>query len=269
MNRMSLRFAHVAAALALSAPALTAQAQVIHACVGKSGIFRLAASSADCSKSEIPVVWNLAGPQGPAGPQGLPGPQGPQGPQGATGPQGTQGLVGPVGPAGAQGAAGPAGEIGPEGLVGPQGPQGSQGPAGPSAIVASSTEDGPPHWLPDPGEEIWISSNSVSVEGPATLMVSFGALANCQSSGATTGVRVFPMVDDGGPAVYGAALSTTKHDSASASALSEAYTSIASAARLTVGSGSHTLRLGAFGWKNFSSSPGCALNSLWLMAVGQ
>lgn len=71
---------------------------------------RLAASAAECNKSEAFVSWSVqgpkddkgdTGPQGPVGLTGATGPQGPAGAGGAPGPEGPQGPAGPEGPAGA------------------------------------------------------------------------------------------------------------------------------------------------------------------------
>ena len=77
------------------------------------------------------VLVGPAGPQGPAGSQGLQGDVGPTGLQGDVGPQGPEGPQGLQGDAGPQGIAGPQGDAGPQGAEGSQGPEGLQGPAGP------------------------------------------------------------------------------------------------------------------------------------------
>jgi hypothetical protein len=73
----------------------------------------------------------VAGPEGPAGPQGVAGPEGP------VGPQGVAGLRGPAGP---QGVAGPEGPAGPQGVAGLRGPAGPQGAAGPQGLPGSSRQ---------------------------------------------------------------------------------------------------------------------------------
>jgi len=83
---------------------------LIYACVNNgSGTIHIVAPNATCQSNEISLVWNAAGPQGPAGPTGAQGPAGPQGIQG---------------PPGAQGPAGAAGATGPQGPIGPAGPPG-------------------------------------------------------------------------------------------------------------------------------------------------
>jgi hypothetical protein len=113
------------AVMALMVPPAPAQSNTIQACRNTSnGELRQVSSPEDCRNSEVPVVWNIVGPQGPPGPQGVPGPQGPAGPQGVPGPQGPagpQGVPGPQGPAGPQGVPGPQGPAGPTGLQGPPG----------------------------------------------------------------------------------------------------------------------------------------------------
>jgi hypothetical protein len=70
----------------------------IFACARKhDGRLRLVARARDCRPSEVPISWNVQGPQGISGQPGLPGPQGVPGPQGPAGPQGIQGLPGASG----------------------------------------------------------------------------------------------------------------------------------------------------------------------------
>ncbi len=68
------------------ATAVRAQESVINACYDlNKGDLRRVASPADCTAKELPLTWNITGPQGPAGPQGATGLQGPVGPQGPAG----------------------------------------------------------------------------------------------------------------------------------------------------------------------------------------
>jgi type VI secretion system Hcp family effector len=87
-----------------ASPAGAGASDLIHACVQReSGFTRIVRAGASCRHSEFLVVWNVAGPQGPAGaagPQGLAGPQGPAGADGPAGPQGPQGPAGPAGTGG-------------------------------------------------------------------------------------------------------------------------------------------------------------------------
>src|SRR5438045_9669024 len=114
---------------AAATPAVAAESQapfssnVIYACVrsdggargiDKSGV-RIINANDSCGPREKKIHWNVTGPQGPMGPQGLPGAQGPQGLQGA---QGLQGSKGPQGPQGPEGQTGPQGR---EGHTGAQG----------------------------------------------------------------------------------------------------------------------------------------------------
>jgi hypothetical protein len=93
-------------------------AGVIHGCYGKlNGALRVidtAVKTQKCSKTELALNWNQAGPKGATGPKGVVGPKGPTGAKGAPG---------------AGGAAGPKGVTGPKGMTGPKGATGSQGPA--------------------------------------------------------------------------------------------------------------------------------------------
>src|SRR5580698_10356241 len=123
---------------------------VIIACYNKeTGHARIVNSIADCHRDENVAVWNIQGPAGPAGPQGVAGPadpQGPVGPSGAQGPAGTKGATGatgPAGPAGATGPAGPMGAAGATGAIGPAGPVGSTGATGPAGPVGATGAIGP------------------------------------------------------------------------------------------------------------------------------
>jgi hypothetical protein len=77
--------------------AQTSNTNVVNACYQKNaGELRLVNQAADCRPSEIPISWNIVGPQGPPGNVG---PQGPIGPQGDIGPPGPEGPEGPPGAA--------------------------------------------------------------------------------------------------------------------------------------------------------------------------
>jgi hypothetical protein len=113
------------------------------AVVGNSGLSASLNSKENTATShppELDIVYQNAGPQGPAGPQGLQGPAGPQGPQG---PAGATGPGGPQGAAGATGSTGPAGPQGPSGAAGPAGPVGPQGPAGNDGAPGTMGATGP------------------------------------------------------------------------------------------------------------------------------
>lgn len=113
-----MRIRHVSTALGAlvslgiaGAAAFAFQSQpdaVIIACINQqNGSTRIVASSSACRVSEVPVTWNVVGPQGPKGDKGDAGAQGAAGPQGPAGPQGAQGVPGTAGPQGEPGAAGP------------------------------------------------------------------------------------------------------------------------------------------------------------------
>jgi hypothetical protein len=120
-------------------------------CVNASGGLRIIGASESCRGNESFVAWNMTGPAGPQGAQGVAGPMGATGPQGprglpgdrgangAPGPQGERGLVGPQGGAGSSGQQGPAGAKGDRGDVGPQGPPGAPGAQGPSGASSLNT----------------------------------------------------------------------------------------------------------------------------------
>src|SRR5262245_36488137 len=92
----------------------TQTSNTIKGCVNKTtGALRI---DNDCRFNELPIVWNITGPQGQQGERGVAGAQGPQGPKGDQGDQGPQGPKGDQGDQGAQGAAGPAGPQGPPGI---------------------------------------------------------------------------------------------------------------------------------------------------------
>ena len=104
--------AGVVAGSAVSADAQTSMSAppTIFACLkltdsgdGEKGTLRVIAASDTCTKYELRVVLNVAGPPGPPGPQGPAGPTGPQGPIGPIGPQGETGGTGATGPQGPAG----------------------------------------------------------------------------------------------------------------------------------------------------------------------
>ncbi len=103
------------------------QSSQISGCVNKkTGALRVASK---CTSLEKPISWNIQGPQGDVGPQGLAGPQGEKGDAGDTGPQGEKGDTGSTGLQGEKGDAGVKGDTGAKGEkgdVGPQGPAGTQ-----------------------------------------------------------------------------------------------------------------------------------------------
>ena len=113
-------------------------ADVINGCYNKTtGKLRIVSAVENCAPQEIPISWNLTGPQGEPGPQGEQGEQGEQGSKGdkgdtgETGLQGEQGIQGPQGERGLTGDKGDKGDKGDTGAKGSQGKQGEQGEPGP------------------------------------------------------------------------------------------------------------------------------------------
>jgi hypothetical protein len=85
---MAVAVAALLAACTGLAVAAGSSSQVIHACANKkTGALRIANTS-KCRHGELPVRWNLTGPQGPAGPAGVAGAKGESGPLGQEGQQG-------------------------------------------------------------------------------------------------------------------------------------------------------------------------------------
>lgn len=76
----------------------TPSSDVLTACVKKvNGQVRIISSGGKCLPSETAISWNVAGPQGPAGPAGPEGPAGQAGPQGPSGVVTTEMVSGAVG----------------------------------------------------------------------------------------------------------------------------------------------------------------------------
>lgn len=100
----------------------------------------------------------LTGTNGDTGPQGLPGPAGPQGNPGNTGPQGPKGDTGAIGPAGPEGAQG---LPGPQGSMGAKGDTGDRGPAGPQGVKGDTGATGPQGVKGDTGPAGPAGTNSV------------------------------------------------------------------------------------------------------------
>ena len=93
-----------------------------------------------CKPGDLPVTWNMTGPQGSQGPQGDTGATGLQGPKGDTGAQGLTGAAGPVGATGAAGPVGATGAVGPQGPQGDTGVTGATGPQGPAGTSVDTTQ---------------------------------------------------------------------------------------------------------------------------------
>ena len=125
----------LAAVAGLAPQAEAAPSDLIHACVQKgSGLTRIVRPGQSCRPYEQLVVWNVSGPQGPAGPAGSTGPVGPQGVDGPQGPIGPEGLQGPAGPPGSGGGSGtPAKQV-----VGQMVIEGLNDPANPSSVFSVS-----------------------------------------------------------------------------------------------------------------------------------
>ena len=106
-------------------------AQTIYACVSsRGGAMRNVSGPGMCSRTERQISWNIQGPKGDQGIQGLKGDQGIQGIQGLKGDQGIQGIQGikgDKGDQGIQGIKGDKGDKGDQGIQGPKGPQGEPG----------------------------------------------------------------------------------------------------------------------------------------------
>ncbi len=133
----------LASAAVLAAPPKPASTVIIACYNAESGRARIVDSTNECERHERYVVWNITGPQGPAGPVGAQGPAGVPGPAGTQGPAGVKGALGPAGPAGLNGATGPAGPPGATGLAGATGPPGAPGPAGLQGPIGLTGVPGP------------------------------------------------------------------------------------------------------------------------------
>jgi len=120
---------------------------VIRSCVDRAtGEMRIPRTTRLCFASERTLIWSVAGPIGPTGPQGAAGPQGPTGADGAPGargPSGSTGAIGPTGPPGPQGDPGPTGPPGPQGDPGPVGPAGGFGAYGSFLDLLTQTNTSP------------------------------------------------------------------------------------------------------------------------------
>ena len=78
----------------------TSNSSLISACVDrKTGTMRYL-QKGRCKKTELGVSWNVQGPSGIRGADGIQGLQGPRGATGEPGPSGAQGLTGPAGASG-------------------------------------------------------------------------------------------------------------------------------------------------------------------------
>jgi len=83
-------------AAALLITPVAASAQVINACVKRSGILKIVPDPSFCGNSETPISWNMQGPPGPPGEPGMDGEPGAPGEPGMDGEPGPQGPPGPT-----------------------------------------------------------------------------------------------------------------------------------------------------------------------------
>jgi Collagen triple helix repeat (20 copies) len=160
--------------IAPAANAQTPDTGIIKLCVSRSG--KIIGIDHVCKNHNFELIWNLPGPQGPAGDQGD---VGPAGAPGAVGPTGSQGLVGPIGPTGPLGALGLTGPEGVQGVTGPAGPTGDlghPGPTGPTGAVGPTGPSGAPSF--GPGDNVEILSGG-------TLGATIGVAAGIQLTEST------------------------------------------------------------------------------------
>jgi len=154
------------ASIAPAANAQTPDTGKISICVSKAG--KITGVDIPCRNHNFKLIWNIPGPQGPAGLQGN---VGPAGAPGAVGPTGSQGLVGPVGPTGPLGAMG---------LTGPGGVQGVTGPAGPTGDVGRTGPVGPTGLMGPSGTPAGLTGDNVEIISGGTLGGTIGGAAQIQ-----------------------------------------------------------------------------------------
>ena len=152
--------------IAPAANAQTPDTGKISICVSKAG--KITGVDIPCRNHNFKLIWNIPGPQGPAGLQGN---VGPAGAPGAVGPTGSQGLVGPVGPTGPLGAMG---------LTGPGGVQGVTGPAGPTGDVGRTGPVGPTGLMGPSGTAAGLTGDNVEIISGGTLGGTIGGAAQIQ-----------------------------------------------------------------------------------------
>jgi hypothetical protein len=170
--------------IANMAPAANAQVPdtgIIKLCIARSG--KIIGINHVCKNHNFELIWNIPGPQGPAGLQGS---VGPAGAPGAVGPTGSQGLVGPVGPQGPMGSTGLTGPEGDEGVTGPTGPTGDLGHPGPTGPIGLMGPSGTPAPL---------TGDNVEILSGGTLGGTIGGAAQIQldPESGFLGVPKFPL----------------------------------------------------------------------------
>ena len=162
----ALAAAMLIANIAPAANAQTPDTGKISLCISKAG--KITGVNIPCRNRNFKLIWNIPGPQGPAGLQGN---VGPAGAPGAVGPTGSQGLVGPVGPTGPMGAVG---------LTGPAGVQGVTGPAGPTGDVGRTGPVGPTGLMGPSGTPAPFTGDNVEILSGGTLGGTIGGAAQIQ-----------------------------------------------------------------------------------------
>ena len=146
-----------AAAMLIASISPAANAQVpdtgiITICVARNG--KIIGVDHVCKNHNFELKWNIPGPVGAQGPQGVVGPAGAPGAVGPTGSQGPVGPVGPTGPMGSVGLTGPAGVQGVTGPAGPTGDLGHPGPTGPTGAVGPTGPSGVPSFPPGSNDNV-------------------------------------------------------------------------------------------------------------------
>jgi len=166
----------------------------IRSCVDRAtGDMRIPRTTRPCFASERTLIWSVAGPIGPTGPQGAAGPQGTVGADGAPGARGPSGSPGASGPAGAQGDPGPTGPPGPQGDPGPVGPAGGFGAYGSFLDLQTQTNTSPGNPLPiqlrttdlSSGVSI-VSGTDITVDDTGVYDINFAAQLTKTDGGTDT-----------------------------------------------------------------------------------
>ena len=167
---------------------------VIRSCVDRAtGEMRIPRTTRPCFASERTLIWSVAGPIGPTGPQGDAGPQGPPGADGAPGARGPSGSPGATGPAGPQGNPGPTGPPGPQGDPGPVGPAGGFGAYGSFLDLLTQTNTSPGNPVPillrttdlSSGVSV-VNSTDITVDDTGVYNIAFSAQITKTDAGTDT-----------------------------------------------------------------------------------
>jgi len=155
-----------AAGIAYGTVSATTATSRIDACIGPSGLVRIAD---ECRRNERPVSWNVRGEQGPTGPKGDAGPKGDTGPAGADGVSLVSASAETIdaGEAASSEFDPATGHLHLRIPLGPQGEQGDPGPPGDAGLQGPPGEFTGTYTSPNGAFSLTVANGGIRLVGPS------------------------------------------------------------------------------------------------------